>query len=132
MNGNTPESMRKWTNQTQPVYTQVVARPPRWLPVVRFVVADTSMQPALQPRDRVLVSTWSRLNVGDIALMRDPEFARTLLVKRIVERTPSGFVVAGDNPNVSRDSRMFGPVDAQLMIGKVVLRYLPSTPRRVR
>jgi nickel-type superoxide dismutase maturation protease len=124
--------MRKWTNQTQPVYTEAVARLPRWLPVLPFVVADTSMQPALQPGDRVLVSRWSRLNAGDIALLRDPEFGRTLLIKRIVERTPGGFVVRGDNPNVSRDSRIFGPVEAPLVIGKVVLRYLPSTPRRVR
>jgi nickel-type superoxide dismutase maturation protease len=85
------------------------------------------MQPALHPGDRVLVSTWSRLNVGDIAVLRDPEAGRTWLVKRIVERTPDGFVVRGDNPNMSRDSRVFGAVDGRLMIGKVVLRYLSST-----
>jgi len=100
--------------------------------MVRFVVADTSMQPALRPGDRVLVSTWSRLNVGDVAVLRDPESGRRWLVKRIIERTPGGFIVRGDNPNMSRDSRDFGPVDGALMIGKVVLRYLPSSPQRVR
>jgi type IV secretory pathway protease TraF len=38
-------------------------------------------------------------------------------------------VVRGDNPNVSRDSREFGPVPRRLVVGRVVYRYLPGERR---
>jgi nickel-type superoxide dismutase maturation protease len=96
----------------------------RWrLPLRRFTVADTSMQPSLYPGDRLLVSTWSRPQVGDIAVLVHPAQRHTLLVKRVAERTATGVLVRGDNPNVSDDSRQFGAVPAALVIGKVVFRY---------
>jgi nickel-type superoxide dismutase maturation protease len=88
------------------------------------------MQPALLPGDRVLVSRWSRPRPGDLVVLRDPEGQSTFLVKRFVERSAQGhYVVRGDNPNVSRDSRMFGPVPPSLIIGRVVWRYLPAERR---
>jgi len=129
MNGNTPVSNGKWTRKAHSVYTRAVAGLPRWLPIARFVVADTSMQPALSPGDRVLVNRWARPRPGDIAVVRDPEYSRRFLVKRVADRTPAGLVVSGDNPNVSRDSRLFGPVAHHLVLGKVVWRYLPAERR---
>jgi nickel-type superoxide dismutase maturation protease len=96
---------------------------PRW-PLAWFVVADTSMQPALQPGDRLIVSRWSRPRVRDIVVVRDPEYKARALVKRIAQRTPEGhFVVLADNPNVSRDSRVFGTLAPELIVGRVVWRY---------
>jgi len=129
MNGNTPVSNGKWTRKAHSVYTRAVAGLPRGLPIARFVVADTSMHPALFPGDRVLVSRWARVQAGDIAVVRDPDYSRRLLVKRVAERTSAGLVVRGDNPNVSRDSRVFGPVAHHLVLGKVVWRYLPADRR---
>jgi nickel-type superoxide dismutase maturation protease len=103
---------------------------PSWLPLARFVVADSSMQPALRPGDRVLVSRWSRPRPGDVVVLRDPESSGTILVKRLVERAADGqYVVRGDNPNVSRDSRTFGSVPPSLLIGRVFYRYLPAERR---
>jgi mitochondrial inner membrane protease subunit 1 len=103
-------------------------RPP--LPFQRFLVADTSMRPTLQPGDRVLASRWLSPRVGDIVVVRDPEFRSTHLLKR-VERvdTTGGLIVRGDNPNVSRDSRHFGPVPRELIVGRVFVRYLPGERR---
>jgi signal peptidase I len=102
---------------------------PRWLPIANVVVADTSMQPALEPGDRLLVNRWSRPKAGDIVVIRDPEFRATILVKRVSRQTPSGVEVKGDNPNVSRDSRAFGLVSTKDVIGKAMYRYQPADRR---
>jgi nickel-type superoxide dismutase maturation protease len=103
---------------------------PRWLPVATFRIQDTSMQPALQPGDRVLVATWARPRPGDVVVLRDPQRRGLFLAKRVAQRLPDGaLVVAGDNPNVSRDSREFGPVPPALVVGRVVFRYLPAGRR---
>jgi nickel-type superoxide dismutase maturation protease len=93
------------------------------LPLRRFRIADTSMQPALRPGERVLVGTWLRPRVGDIVVLRDPEWRSTYTVKRITRVNASGYEVRGDNVNVSRDSRHFGTVPRGLIIGRVVFRY---------
>jgi nickel-type superoxide dismutase maturation protease len=95
----------------------------------RFVVADTSMQPALRHGDRVLVATWLRPRVGDIVVLRDPEAHNTFLLKRVAQFTSDGrAVVRGDNAYVSRDSRHFGPVPKTLIVGRVVYRYATAGP----
>ena len=99
---------------------------PEVLPLRRFHVSDTSMQPALQPGDHVVVVTWLRPRIGDIVVLRDPEWSLTYTVKRVASVTPAGLDVRGDNVNVSRDSRHFGTVPRRLVIGRVVYRYRPG------
>ena len=96
---------------------------PDLLPFRRFRIADTSMQPALRPGDRVLVATWLAPRVGDIVVLRDPEATRTHTVKRVVGVREGACDVRGDNMNVSRDSRHFGLVPRRLVVGRVVFRY---------
>ena len=92
-------------------------------PLARFAVADTSMQPALRPGDRVVVVRWFSPRARDIVVVRDPAYPKRFLVKRLSERAPGGFVVLSDNPNVGTDSRVFGPVRREQLVGKVVWRY---------
>jgi nickel-type superoxide dismutase maturation protease len=100
------------------------------LPLRRFVVRDTSMQPGLSPGDRVLVWQWAAPRSGDLVVFRDPERHLSFAVKRVVSLEANGdLVVRGDNPNVSRDSREFGPVPRRLVVGRVVYRYLPGERR---
>jgi nickel-type superoxide dismutase maturation protease len=100
------------------------------LPISRFVVRDTSMRSALEPGDRLLVGCWLRPRRGDMVVVRDPEQRSAFLVKRVAAVEPNGDVVLrGDSPNVSRDSRHFGPVPAALVVGRVVYRYLPGERR---
>ena len=87
------------------------------------------MQPALRPGDRLLVSPWLPARINDVVVLRDPEQQSIYLVKRLAERMPSGLIVQADNPNVSRDSRHFGPVPRRLLIGRVFFRYLPAERR---
>jgi nickel-type superoxide dismutase maturation protease len=89
------------------------------------------MRPALEPGDRLLVVCWSRLKPGDLVVLRDPESRSTMLVKRVSTIDPinGDVTVRGDNPNVSRDSREFGPVPGALILGKVIYRYLPGERR---
>jgi nickel-type superoxide dismutase maturation protease len=88
------------------------------------------MQPALRPGDRLLVLTWGRPRRDDVIVFRDPEAMSTFTVKRVQGMTAEGsLIVRGDNPNVSRDSRHFGPVPRSLIVGRAIYRYLPG-PRR--
>jgi nickel-type superoxide dismutase maturation protease len=100
------------------------------LPVRSFVVRDTSMRPALEPSDRVLVGRWLRPRPGDLVVLQDPEQHSRYLVKRVANLEPNGNVVLhADNPNVSRDSRHFGAVPGRLIVGRVLFRYMPAEKR---
>jgi nickel-type superoxide dismutase maturation protease len=114
--------------QYLPVYTEGVRG---LLPLRRFVVRDTSMSPSLRPGDRVVaLQWWWRPKVADVVVFREPDALLTFAVKRIVRIESDGqLTVQGDNVNVSRDSREFGPVPRNRIVGKVLYRYLPAERR---
>ena len=88
------------------------------------------MRPAIEPGDRLLAARWPRLRRGDVVVARDPEQQSMFLIKRIARIEPDGdLVLHADNPNVSRDSRQFGPVPRRLIVGRVIYRYLPGERR---
>lgn len=85
------------------------------------------MEPELSPGDFVVVNRWSyrfrRPERGDVVVLRDPESPTRYLVKRIADGANGGaYFVTGDNAAESRDSRTFGPVPRDLIVGKVWLR----------
>ena len=86
------------------------------------------MAPTLQPGDRVLV--WrglgplrSRIRVGDLVAVVDPRQADRLMIKRVVGRTGPEVFVRGDNDAASTDSRHFGPITRDQLVGQVRWRY---------
>ncbi len=83
------------------------------------------MEPALRAGDYVLVNRWAYVfsspREGEVIVLRDPERAERFLVKRIAAVGEGGIVVAGDNKKYSRDSRKFGPVIRELLVGKVMV-----------
>src|ERR671933_547500 len=107
-------------------------------PLARYVVHDASMRPTLRPGDRVLVWRWARpggLRRGDLGGVRDPQRAGLHLVKRIAAlpgealadvKGLDGLALLGDDPSTSRDSRAFGRLAADRVVGRVVWRYLPG------
>ena len=99
----------------------------RMFPFTRFRVEDESMRPTLEPGDYVLVNRWAYRfqspKRGDLVVVRDPEALDRFLVKRVSDATgPTEVRLAGDNRIASRDSRAFGPVPLERIVGKVWIR----------
>jgi len=93
---------------------------------VAFKVEGRSMEPTLKAGQYIIVRKNSEVKKGDIIVTNK----NIKLIKRvtavegdIVDGTviPENQVyVLGDNLSISRDSREFGPIDTNMIIGKVV------------
>ncbi|MFI6600568.1 signal peptidase I [Nonomuraea sp. NPDC050536] len=122
--------------------------------VVVVSVSGASMIPALRHGDRLLVRrvAGETLRRGDVVVLTEPVPCRPgaahrprWMVKRVVAVpgdaqpsflpawvrrsegvvAPGNLVVLGDNPEFSRDSRHFGAIPADRVVG-VVLRHVRS------
>jgi signal peptidase I len=98
------------------------------------------MRPAIEAGDWLLVdptiATWPRR--GSVVVFREPD-GESLAGKRVAarpgDRIPfeDGFLhladdeawLLGDDPEVSRDSRRYGPVTVDLLVGRAWFRYAP-------
>lgn len=98
----------------------------RVLLVKRMVVTGHSMRPTLEPGDRVLVVGFCHLRPGRLVVLHDPRQPQRLMIKRISKLTDSQVTVLGDNPPASTDSRTFGPVAPNSILGRVIYRYHPA------
>jgi nickel-type superoxide dismutase maturation protease len=82
------------------------------------------MAPELQHRDDVLAKLGSSICVGDVVVARHPYKASTLLIKVVASFDDTGRAyIVGINPKESTDSRMFGTLPPQLIIGRVTSRF---------
>ncbi|QDY78970.1 nickel-type superoxide dismutase maturation protease [Streptomyces qinzhouensis] len=93
-------------------------------------VVGPSMYPTLRHGDRLLVQYGAAVRPGCVAVLRHPLQQDLLIVKRLVERRDGGWWVLGDNPGAEGDSRVFGTVPPELLLGRVRLRYRPPEPGR--
>ncbi|MFI1395050.1 nickel-type superoxide dismutase maturation protease [Streptomyces sp. NPDC020681] len=97
-------------------------------PRVPFGVAEVtgpSMYPTLKHGDQLLVHYGAEVRPGDVAVLRHPLQQDLLIVKRLVELRDGGWWVLGDNPGAEGDSRLFGTVPQELLLGRVRGRYRP-------
>ncbi len=80
------------------------------------------MLPTLKPGQDVLCFNWayifSRPKIGDIVVIRHQGKE---IIKRIQKAHDREYFVEGDNKEESVDSRNFGPIEKQEIIGKVIL-----------
>ena len=93
----------------------------------RFRVMGTSMAPLLQPEDEVLVNPRAyhkqRPQVGDIVVTQHP-YQDLRLIKRVVFILADGrLCLQGDNHCASTDSRVFGPITLDFVLGQVTSRF---------
>ncbi|MGK7931575.1 MAG: nickel-type superoxide dismutase maturation protease [Microcystaceae cyanobacterium] len=94
----------------------------------RFQVEGVSMLPYLKPKDEVLVDKGayqrSQPLVGDVVVVKSPFQPNFYLIKRIVSiRKDGACFLQGDNLAQSIDSRAFGWIARELIIGKVICRF---------
>ncbi|MGB3532385.1 MAG: nickel-type superoxide dismutase maturation protease [Microcoleaceae cyanobacterium] len=102
----------------------------------RFRVTGLSMLPLLQPGDEILVNCHAYQHrhpqPGDIIIAQHPYKPQTRIVKRVTEvRADGACFVRGDNPAESTDSRAFGWMSSEQILGQVTSRFLwfaPSDP----
>ncbi|MDL4776147.1 MULTISPECIES: S26 family signal peptidase [Thermomonosporaceae] len=127
------------------------------LRLIVTTVDGDSMEPTLRSGDRVLVRRTKRVRSGDVVLVRFPDLPnerrpvadRQLLLKRATavqgDRVPAGWadpdvaglagmtvppgsvVVLGDNRPTSWDSRHYGFVPRERIVG-VMVRHLSAAP----
>lgn len=86
-----------------------------------------SMQPTLHAGDVGLLYRWGTPRVGDIVCAKMPWDKDTIVVKQVAagpEEGLDGYYLLGDNTDVSLDSRAFGTVSQEDIIGTLVL-HLP-------
>jgi nickel-type superoxide dismutase maturation protease len=92
------------------------------------VVSGLSMIPTLAPGERLLVRQDGPIVLGDIVVFeRDNQFD----VKRILRIEADGVFVLGDNDQVSTDSRTYGLIPHDDVLGSVTYRLWPK-PGRIK
>jgi nickel-type superoxide dismutase maturation protease len=100
------------------------------------VVAEESMAPTLRPGDRVRYETRAYRRAppreGEVVILRDPESPSRWLIKRVASVDPATRTVdvRGDAESAARDSRQFGPVPFELLVGRAYCVYFPPDRRR--
>ena len=94
------------------------------IPFSRYKVVGHSMEPTFREGRVVWVSNWSYLvgkpKVGDVVVAKHS--AGRILLKRIIEVSQKGVVVVGDNQGDSLDSRTFGEIKFNQIVGKVLIK----------
>jgi nickel-type superoxide dismutase maturation protease len=94
----------------------------KYLPVR---VTGDSMLPTLRPGDFLLIGPASHLQVGNLVAVKVDQVGEQLLVKRVVDIDVDLYWLSGDNIKASQDSRTFGWISKNQIIGKVIIRYWP-------
>lgn len=93
------------------------------LPIVKLQIFGKSMSPVYKAGDMVLVNKLayflSNPKRGDIVVLADPRDQR-LILKRIAKIAQKKYFVLGDNEKKSTDSRLFGWIKKEQIIGKVI------------
>ena len=95
----------------------------------RYKVSGPSMQPTLHAGTEILVdcraSALTSVRVGDVIYMRHPIDSDTRMIKRVVARDAETgrYTVHGDNPQQSTDSRTFGAVGQEYVLGRVCCTF---------
>jgi len=92
------------------------------------VVSGLSMIPTLAPGERLLFREDGPIVLGDIVVFKH---ADQFEVKRVLRIEIEGIFVQGDNDLVSTDSRVYGLIPFDDVVGTVTYRLWPK-PGRIK
>ncbi len=97
----------------------------------RLRVTGDSMRPILKAGDLVLVDTRAYTavfpQVGHIVVARHPYQRDLTIIKRVTAVSPEGRVdLRSDNAAAGQDSRQFGPISSERLIGRVTAKIEPA------
>lgn len=88
------------------------------LPLSIFTVQGSSMEPTLKPGQKIISLNWLiSPKKGDLVAV---ENGGRLMVKRVEKINGKSVYVVGDNQKMSTDSREFGWVKTNKIIGKII------------
>lgn len=90
----------------------------------KFKISGHSMDPYIKDEDKVLASgifyLFKSPKINDIVAIKHKE---SFLIKRISKINDNKFFVRGDNEKDSLDSRKFGFISRQDILGKVFYKF---------
>ena len=90
------------------------------------------MLPALQPKQRLLVKLRPHdgrsPSPGTVVVCHHPSDLNLVITKRVWQSDDGWLELRGDNPTASTDSRQFGQVSLEQVIGEVTA-VIPGTGR---
>jgi phage repressor protein C with HTH and peptisase S24 domain len=96
------------------------------MPFGKAIVRGISMAPTLGDRDELIVRYGSGYDASDIIVfIREGQHD----IKRVESVTTEGVFVLGDNEIASLDSRNYGRINPQDIIGKAIFRIKPRFGR---
>lgn len=88
-------------------------------PISKFTIHGNSMSPNLKEGTDILTFNWNKIKVGDVVVIKNEGKE---IVKRVQSINGREVFVQGDNKEGSTDSRHFGPINIDQVVGKVVYR----------
>ena len=94
----------------------------------RFKVIGQSMLPLLEQGEEILIDPHaykkSPPQINDVVITNHPHDARLTIVKRVTKMALDGSCfLTGDNPAASTDSRHWGSIARENIIGKATNRF---------
>lgn len=92
-------------------------------PVATVVVAGDSMLPTYRAGDWLVATRARKIALGQVVVIERDSRPGMLLIKRVVRAEGRKWWVEGDNATLSDDSRSFGAVTAEEIVGRIRFRY---------
>ena len=90
------------------------------------VVSEDNMSPTIIKGDRLIVNkikvTFNLLDTGDIIMYKNDGHTH---FGRIIGKPPKHYFVLNDNDHNQSDSRRYGLIDKQNIIGDISIKYYP-------
>ena len=99
------------------------------LRVGTVAVAGDSMAPTYKDGDWLIARWGAQFKVGQVLVIEREDRPGIFLIKRLIRIENGKYWVEGDNKVASTDSRQWGFVSAEEVIGHVLFRYRRSDVR---